>query len=141
MHSANALNSYKSPLDNHSSHTDRPTVAVHGYGALDVLQQTMDELFPADHRSDIAILDVGACTGFAGQRVRYYSPPNHHLSLNRVGRRGTTDDFTTISLHFSVFSTALWHLANSKPVHSLMLSSSLFFCLPRFFPLSLCLAR
>ena len=45
------------------------TVDVHGYGALDVLQQTMDELYP-DHREDVAVLDVGACTGFAGQRVR-----------------------------------------------------------------------
>ena len=31
----------------------------------------------------------------------------------------------------SIFlSTALWDLANSRPVHSLMLSSHLFFCLP-----------
>ena len=38
-----------------------------------------------------------------------------------------------------MFSTALWDLANSRPVHSLMLSSSSV-CLV-FFPLSLCLAR
>ena len=53
-----------------------------------------------------------------------------HLSLNREGRWGTTDDFATSSLHLSLFSTALWDLANSRPVHSLMLSSHLFFCLP-----------
>ena len=39
---------------------------------------------------------------------------------------------------FSV-STALWDSANSRPVHSLMLSSYLFFCLPCLLPLSLCL--
>ena len=55
---------------------------------------------------------------------------HHHLSLNREGRLGTTDDFATSFLHFSLFSTALWDLENSRPVHSLMLSSHLFLCLP-----------
>ena len=36
---------------------------------------------------------------------------------------------------FSPFSTALWELANSRPVHSLMLSSNFFFCLPCLLPL------
>ena len=35
-----------------------------------------------------------------------------HLSLNREGRWGTTDDLATSFLHFSLFSTALWDLAN-----------------------------
>ena len=54
---------------------------------------------------------------------------------------GTTDDFTTSFLHFSLVSTAVWDLSNSRPVHSLMLSSHLVLlsCLV-FFPLSLCLA-
>ena len=47
------------------------------------------------------------------------------LSLNPEGRWGTTNDFTTNFLHFSVFFTALWDLANSRSVHSLMLSSHL----------------
>ena len=42
---------------------------------------------------------------------------------------GTADDFTTSFLHLSLFSTTLWGLVNSRPVHSLMLSSH-FFCLP-----------
>ena len=46
------------------------------------------------------------------------------------GSWGTTDYFKTSFLHFSLFYTALWDLANSGPVHSLMLSSHLFFCLP-----------
>ena len=58
-----------------------------------------------------------------------------HLSLNREGRWGTTDDFATSFLHFPVFSTALWDLANSRPVHFLMLSSHLFLnCLPCLLP-------
>ena len=61
------------------------------------------------------------------------------------GSLGHTDNFTTSFLHSSLFSTALWDLANSRPVHSLMLSSNLFFfpfavCLV-FLPLSPCLAR
>ena len=36
--------------------------------------------------------------------------------------------------HFPLFSTALWDLANSRPVHFLMLSSYLFFCLLCFLP-------
>ena len=47
-----------------------------------------------------------------------------HLSLNREGRWGTTDDFATSFLNFSLFSTALWDLVNSRPVHSLMLPTA-----------------
>ena len=53
-----------------------------------------------------------------------------NLFLNRGGPWDITDDFTTSFLHFCLFSTALWDLANSRLVHSLMLSSNLFFCLP-----------
>ena len=64
---------------------------------------------------------------------------HHHLFLNCEGRWGTTDDFTTSFLHFSLFSTALWDLANCRPVHSLMfIPTSSSVCLV-FFPLSLCL--
>ena len=66
---------------------------------------------------------------------------HHHQFLNREGRWGTTDDFATSFLHFSLFSAALWDLPNSRPVHSLMLSSHLFLCPPCLLPLSLCLAR
>ena len=48
------------------------------------------------------------------------------------GRRGTTDVFATIPFHLVLFSAALVELAKSIPVHSLILSSHLFFCLPRF---------
>ena len=60
--------------------------------------------------------------------------PSSHLSLKRKGRWGATDDFATSFLHFSLFSTALWDLANSRPVHSLMLSSYLSLCLPCLLP-------
>ena len=59
---------------------------------------------------------------------------HHHQSLNREGRWGTTDNFATSFLHFSLFSTALWDLPNSRPVYSLMLSSYLFLCPPCFLP-------
>ena len=48
------------------------------------------------------------------------------------GRRGTTDEFATIPFHLDLFSAALVELAKSIPVHSLILSSHLFFCLPLF---------
>ena len=66
---------------------------------------------------------------------------HHHQSLNREGRWGITDDFATSFLHFFLFSTALWDLPNSRPVHSLMLSPTSSFVRLVFFPLSLCLAR
>ena len=53
----------------------------------------------------------------------------HHLSFNREGRWGTTDNFATSFLHFSLLSTAHWDLANSRP-NSLFLSSHIFLCLP-----------
>ena len=51
-------------------------------------------------------------------------------SLNLVGRRGTTDDVATIPFHSFLSSDALRESPNPIPVHSLMLSSHLFFCLP-----------
>ena len=38
---------------------------------------------------------------------------HHHQSINRQGRWGTKDNFVISFLHFSMFSTALWDLANS----------------------------
>ena len=59
---------------------------------------------------------------------------HYHQSLNREGCWGTKDDFATSFLHISLFSTALWDLVNSRPVHSLMLSSHLFLYLPCLLP-------
>ena len=47
-------------------------------------------------------------------------------------RRGTTDEFATTTFHLVIFSAAQVELAKSIPVHSLILSSHLFFCLSRF---------
>ena len=60
---------------------------------------------------------------------------HHHLSLDREGRWGTRDDFTSSFLHSFLFSTALWDFANSRLVHSLMFSSLLFFSLSCLLPL------
>ena len=51
-------------------------------------------------------------------------------SLNLDGRWGTTNDVATIPFHLSLSSAALRKSPNSIPVHSLMLSSHLFSCLP-----------
>ena len=59
---------------------------------------------------------------------------HHRQSLNCEGRWGTTDDFAISFLHLSLFSTALWDLPSSRPVHSLMLSSHLFLCPPCLLP-------
>ena len=53
-------------------------------------------------------------------------------SLNLGGRRGTTDDVAIIPFHPSLSSAALRESPNSIPVHSLMLSSHLFFYVPFF---------
>ena len=46
------------------------------------------------------------------------------------GLPGTTDEFATIPLYLVLFSAAPVELAKSIPVHSLILSTYLFFCLP-----------
>ena len=58
-------------------------------------------------------------------------------SLNLDGRRGTTDDVATVPLHPSLSSAALRESPNSIPVHSLMLSSDLFFLFLSFLLLSM----
>ena len=50
-------------------------------------------------------------------------------SFNRGGRWGTTDDVATIPFYPSLSSTALRESPNPIPIHSLMLSSHLLFCL------------
>ena len=75
--------------------------------------------------------ELNQVTGTAATRDGHH---HHHLSLNREGRLGTTDDFATSSLHFPLFSTDFWDLANSRPVHSLMLSSNLFLYSPCLLP-------
>ena len=52
--------------------------------------------------------------------------------ITLAGRRSTTDEFATIPFHLDLFSAALVELAKSILVHSLILSSHLFFCLPLF---------
>ena len=62
--------------------------------------------------------------------TQFYSILFYPITLG--GRRGTTDEFATIPFHLDLFSAALVELAKSIPVHSLILSSHLFFCLPLF---------
>ena len=62
------------------------------------------------------------------ERLIVYSILFYPITL--LSRWGTTDDFETIPFHLVLFSAALVELAKSIPVHSLILSSHLFFCLP-----------
>ena len=57
-----------------------------------------------------------------------------HLSRSVVDRWGATDDLATSSLHSSRLSAFLMAAPSVMPVHSGMLSSHLFFCLPRLLP-------
>ena len=69
-------------------------------------------------------------TGRPDMTLDVYSILFYPITLG--GRRGTTDEFATIPFHLDLFSAALVELAKSIPVHSLILSSHLFFCLPLF---------
>ena len=60
----------------------------------------------------------------------FYSILFYPITLK--GRQGTTDEFATIPFHLDLFSAALIELAKSIPVHYLILSSHLLFCLPLF---------
>ena len=57
-----------------------------------------------------------------------------YLSRSLDDRRGTTDDLATSALQPSRSFVFLTVSLTSKHVHSWMLSSHLFFCLPRFQP-------
>ena len=70
------------------------------------------------------------CSEWVGLAGHIYFHLISSQSLNLGGRRGTTDDVATIPFHPSLSSAALRESPNPIPVHSLMLSSHLFFCLP-----------
>ena len=57
-----------------------------------------------------------------------------HLSRSLADRWDTTGDFTINFLHSSRFSAFRSMMLNSRPVHSLMLSSHRFLCLPLRLP-------
>ena len=90
------------------------------------------------HGNEVLPDQKGPCTQLTvrlhGVDGEYAHRLPYNLSLNREGRWGTTDDSTTSFLHFFLFSTALLDLANTGPVHSQMLSSHLFLCLPCLLP-------
>ena len=57
-----------------------------------------------------------------------------HLCHSVADYWGTTGDFTTNFLHSSLFSAFRSMMFHSRPVHSLMLSSHSFLCLPLHLP-------
>ena len=109
------------------------SVGIHSlplsYFFIDVLNFPLSDLCTYSDRTQLS--------------VSTYLTSSHHpiYPLTDEGRWGTTDDFATSFLHFPLFSTALWDLANSRPVHSLMLSSTSSSVCLVFFPPLLYLAR
>ena len=57
------------------------------------------------HKSMVFVVVV-----FSLKKHNHHHHHHHHQSFNREGRCGTTDDFATSFLHFSLFSTAFWDL-------------------------------
>ena len=76
------------------------------------------------------IQNLTASSSSEAKQKAIYSILFYPITLG--GRRGTTDEFATIPFHLDLFSATLVELAKSIPVHSLILSSHLFFCLPLF---------
>ena len=80
------------------------------------------------------------CRGNMGIHFSWVLIPTSNYQLISIlfypitleGGRGTTDEFATIPFHLDLFAAALVELEKSIPVHSLILSSNLFFCLPIF---------
>ena len=93
-----------------------------------VVERTADTTVTESQQEDIS----AACALEDHHHLHHHH--HHHLSLNREGRWGTAGEFATSFLHFPLFSTALWDLPTSGPVHSLMLSSHLFLCQPCLVP-------
>ena len=105
-----------------------------------IFQETQWQLFGSVKKKEktlppmVLALPSGNLQVFCRLDVLNSHHHHHHQSLNREGRWGTTDAFATSFLHSPLFSAALWDLPNSRPVHSLMLSSHLFLCPPCLLP-------
>ena len=68
-----------------------------------------------------------------GSDLKYWLSSSY-LSRSLADRWGTTVDFTTSFLHSSRFSAFRSVMFHGRPVHSLMLSSHRFLCLPLRLP-------
>ena len=80
--------------------------------------------------NDSAILYSFLSSFRAFTEISYWLSLISSQYLNIGGRQGTTYDVATLLFNHSLSSAALRETPNSIPVHSLMLSSHLFFCLP-----------
>ena len=84
----------------------------------------------SEAKESIHLLNDHILLIFRCSSLNFYSILFYPITLE--GRRGTTDEFATIPFHLVLFSAALVKLAKSMSVHSLILSSHLFFCLTLF---------
>ena len=68
----------------------------------------------------------------------YFAFPNYIIIINPLTARVVGAPhmifLQPVFYFFSLFFTALWDLPNSRPVHTLMLSSHLFLCPPCLLP-------
>ena len=71
---------------------------------------------------------------FAAVHINFVEHKTSYLSRSLADRWGTTVDFTTSFLHSSRFSAFRSMMLHLRPVHSLMLSSHRFLCLPLRLP-------
>ena len=84
-------------------------------------------------REDMANIPTPDGSPYPSMDIRgLYKVPILFYPITLEGRRGTTDEFATIPFHLVLPSAALVEMAKSIPIHSLILSSHLFFCLPLF---------
>ena len=74
----------------------------------EVVERTADTTVTESQQEDAS----AAC---ALEDHHHHHHHHHHRSHHREGRWGTEDDFAISFLHFSLFSTALWDLTNSRP--------------------------
>ena len=105
------------------------TTAIKALSAENLELSTVPSFMSGIDWSDIALDRLAAArhSAFPVHWNSLFSLHFHlHLTFHREGRRGTTDDLTTSFLHFSLFSTTIWDLANARRVHSLMLSFHLY---------------
>ena len=72
------------------------------------------------------------CKEIRGGEITSSQPLISSLTLRVIGAPQMISQ--PVCSIFPLFSTALCDFANSRPVHSLMLSSHLFLCLPRLLP-------
>ena len=129
----------------HSTHTSNLLLTHHTFTAF-ICRNTFSSHKPSQTSSVKSAWTPQTCASFQLLQVPVWIVNNqqqihtnsahhhHHLPLTTRVVGAPQMILQPVSSIFPLFSTALWDLANSRPVHSLMLSTNLFPCLPRLLP-------